>query len=196
MTTTKTHLSLTSALLITVLALCGEAKCAAIMTVFESGQDVVVLGSGSLNLSGLIFLGADANYSLSGFFNGGAAALLIGKGGYAIYEGCSGPSSFGQVQLATANDSLGDLFGIGARGNAIIVPFSYSSGAPLLATSTWKASSITSLGLTPGLYTYMWNTGLVNETLTVNIVPEPSSFCVMGSLLVVAVLGRSRRIER
>jgi hypothetical protein len=195
MSITKSHFNVTSSLLITVLALCAEAKSAAIMTVFESGQDVVVLGSGTLDLNGLVLLVGDAT-SISGMLNGGAAALMIGQGGYAIYEGSSGPLSFGQPQIVTANYSEGDLFGVGARGGAIMVPFLYSSGSPLLATSTWRESSIASLGLMPGLYTYTWNTGIgsTNESLTVNIVPEPSTFCVFGSLLIGIVFRRDRRM--
>lgn len=195
MSITNPQFNVIPALLITVLALCNEAKSAAIITVFESGRDVVVLGSGSLDLNGLYFEAGDAN-SITGRLNGGAAALLIGQGGYAAYAGSSGPSSFGQPQISTANDSEGDLFGVGARGGLILVPFLYSSGSPLLASSTWRESSIASLGLTPGLYTYTWTTGigLMSESLTVNIIPEPSSFCVFGSLLVAAMLRRSRRM--
>jgi hypothetical protein len=189
----NTRFCMKFAVLAASLVLSPRAKCAAVLTVLESGGDVVVLGSGTLDLNGLALLGSDAN-SISGTLNGGSAALVIGEGGYAIYGGSAGPSSFGQSGLFMANDSTGDLFGIGAQGMAIIVPFAYSSGFPMSATSTWKDSSISSLGLTPGTYTYTWATGIgaTVESLTVNVIPEPSTFCLIGAFLIGSVFRRAR----
>lgn len=175
------------------LLLSPRAKCAAVINVLESGGDVIVLGSGTLDLNGLALLGSNAS-SISGTLNGGGAALVIGEGGYAIYEGSAGPSSFGQSGLVMANDSTGDLFGVGAQGMVIFVPFAYSSGSPLSATSKWRNSSILSLGLTPGIYTYIWNTGIGStvESLTVNVIPEPSTLCLIGTFLIGIAFRRAR----
>jgi hypothetical protein len=70
----------------------------------------------------------------------------------------------------------------------------------LSATDTFSGKTFSSLGLTPGTYTYTWGTGGPDHTLTVQIgpVPEPSSALVagFGALAGLGAWARRRRATR
>ena len=118
----------------------------------QAGLNVVVTGSGAINLTGLTYdvtgpqlpqLGPDIAYVAVG-----TPAQLD------LYLGISGPVSFGSGGLANADSSSGDIFGIAGYYSELGVPAGYTSGTPLYGTETFDGATFASLGLTPGAYTY------------------------------------------
>ena len=66
----------------------------------------------------------------------------------------------------------------------IRLPLGYVSGAPLAsASATFSGATLASLGLTQGTYAYNWGSGGSADSLTVNIVPEPTT----GALLALGI---------
>ena len=100
-----------------------------------------------------------------------------------VYDGASGPASFGPGSFPTfGSDYTGLAFGVGGSlfaHPAVVVPHDYVSGAPLLGSSTFAGETIALLGLTPGTYVYTWNGAPgIDDSLTLNIgpVPEPATW--------------------
>jgi hypothetical protein len=68
----------------------------------------------------------------------------------------------------------------------LLVPHGYTSGSPLSGSATFNDATPASLGLTPGTYTYTWNSfplrlSFQDDSLTVKIgsIPEPSTWAMM-----------------
>src|ERR1041385_7840213 len=112
------------------LGITQSARANFIVTINQVGTDVVVTGSGTIDLTGLTFVtsGTLAPNAIE------ASLGIIQMGGnpnLAQYIGIMGPTSFGSGGLFLANTSSGDFFGIfGLTGN-IDVPQGYVSGAAL-----------------------------------------------------------------
>ena len=95
----------------------------------------------------------------------------------------SGPwTPFGTGHFMTWDTSNGDLFALG--GNPVIgVPAGYVSGDPLSANATQNGATFVSLGFTRGSYVTTLANGNLTDTVTINVVPEPTSFgliCLVG----------------
>jgi hypothetical protein len=173
-----------------VASLAGTADAGVIIDVYQSGSNVVASGSGSINLSGLTFVGT---FTSDPGVTPIRANMYVGSGGALdFYSGASGPASFGSGGPTSASSGTGGTFGVNGIGGNIIVPHGYVSGSSLSGSDTYDNTTIAGLGLTPGTYTYTWVsiTGpLVDDSLTVNIasVPEPSSL-VMACMAATAGL--------
>jgi hypothetical protein len=157
-----------------VIASPSRARAEFVFNLSQVGNNVVVTGLGTLNLAALTVgpSGPQDEPNLVPFF----AALTSGSGGpYTSYNGVSGPPNFGTSGSTIPTLSSGDVVGIFGINNSLQVPFGYVSGSPLSDTSTFTDATIGSLGLTPGQYLYTWGTGATADSLTVNIVPEPST---------------------
>jgi hypothetical protein len=167
------------------------ARAGIIITIEQVGSNVVATGSGSIDLAGLTSLGSE-----SGGHTGVApniADVLLGPPVVSTiddYGSVTGPGSFGPGGGTNASPGSGDLFGVAGAFDIIAVPHNYASGTMLSATDTFSGKTLSSLGLTPGTYTYTWGTGGPAHTLTVQVgtVPEPSSVLI-ASCGVLAGLG-------
>jgi hypothetical protein len=139
-----------------------------VVTISEVGSDVIMSGSGSLNVTGLI----EGSVQTAGGINGTLGYWVIGQTNPFFARKFFGsnlnvyPNSFGSGYTAPTSYS-GDTFGIqdGSLGKDIILPLGYTSGSPLSGTATFANKTISSMGLTPGTYLYDWG----NDSITLQI---------------------------
>jgi hypothetical protein len=72
------------------------------------------------------------------------------------------------------------------------------SGAALSDSATWDNATLSSLGLTPGTYTWAWGNGADADSFVIDIkattVPEPASLALLATS--VLGLGTARRLTR
>ncbi len=178
-------------LALAALATRGTATHAGFIITFEQqGSNVVANGSGTINTTGLTYLGS---VSVSPELDPKGALAVAGSAATDnTYTGSiTGPSDFGTGNYIIASSGSGNLAGFGiAQIPEIFVPSGYISGSALSDSATWDSATIASLGLAPGTYTYTWGTGSMADSFVVQIgpasVPEPSSFILLG---VVAAFG-------
>jgi PEP-CTERM motif len=162
-----------------------------ILTFTQVGNNVVATGSGSLNIFNMSLtttgsLGAEVYGSFGTVIAGPQTATPE----YA-YRTTTGPTNFGPgSSYIAATSGSGDIVGVAATAQEIIVPAGYISGHALSNTSTWNNTTIAGLGLTPGTYTSTWAT----DSFEVAIVPEPSSLILLAlTFAAVGLLAWTRR---
>jgi hypothetical protein len=197
--TSSTRMMMACALL--SLTLVGTSRAGFVVNMTESGGDVVATGSGTLDTQSFSSPGFTGTSSILGPQSGTA---IFGTGqsdvfgqNAEVYSPISGPSSFGLGNSALASSATGDFVGVAIESN-LLVPLGYVSGTLLNSTSTWAGQTFSSLGLTPGTYTWTWGSGSDADFFTMNIgassVPEPSSLPLLGIGGVLLVAGvRYRR---
>jgi hypothetical protein len=158
------------------------------VTIVESGGDVVMSASGSLNINDLTLV----NPSAGPFGNGGigvsTATFLLGANGLsgAQYSGfTTAPSNFGPGGPGgTQTSASGNIFGVvkfdGPTGTpSLIVPTGYTTGTVISGSQTFSGQTFSSLGLTPGTYTYTWGSGANADSINVvvggaGVTPTPT----------------------
>jgi len=167
--------SLLFACVVLWLASQATSRAGVIIDMQQVGGDVVATGSGSIDTIELTFVGNTNNAALvwAGFPLGSFAVVggttLVSED---VYSGITGPSSFGSGDQFFATSGSGDVFGVVAN-NVLDLPSGYVSGSPVSATSAWSGASFSSLGLTPGSYTWTWGTGAHADSFTLNIGAAP-----------------------
>lgn len=182
--------------LILSLLLLSESPGRASITIngLETSTGVVFTATGSMDLSGLTSV-STASYESGLNPTLPSTPVIIFGGGYHVdvYTGVrSVPAPFGsQNHLLTDEISSGDKFGIsqftktGDR-PVFLAPLDYVSGSPLSAEMIYPSESLNSLGLYAG--EYVWGLGDAGQTITLTIIPEPSTVALIlvGSLGLVA----------
>jgi MYXO-CTERM domain-containing protein len=186
---------------------CSTARAALVFNFAQVGNDVIATGSGSANLSGLTFRlslgGSQINVDAgSGNFRGGATGVS-----YLVYETVTIPPTgygFNSVGFGPGtgtnnipSSSSGDYFGLTAFNGRLFLPDAYVSETPLSNTTTWNNRTLANLGLAPAgsSFTYSWGSGLNADSLTINIIPEPSSaVAATVALTGLAAIRRRRRV--
>ncbi len=175
----------------------GVAYSDFVFTIQEEGGDVVGTGAGNVNLSGLVTAGSDD----TAFAYMDASGANVAMGSTAVTSGDAwegplnwGPTSFGSGSLISATSSSGNVVALDGGEETILVPTGYVSGTSLSNSATWSGASYSTLGLTPGTYTYTWGGGNI-FTVDVLPVPEPSQY---GALIffALAALVVWRRLSR
>jgi hypothetical protein len=171
-----------------------------IATIAQVGPNVVVTGTGTIDLTGLTLAGiVTAN---SGIIPDGGV-LGVGPpsaGAVDLYTGSiSGPASFGTGGVtAPSSSGSGDKVVLVAP-STLDAPEGYVSGTALSDTSTYDNSTLASLGLTPGTYTYTWNRGPAADSFVIQInaasvVPEPANLSLLAAaVMMTLVAARGRR---
>ena len=140
------------------------------ITMQEVGPDVVLSGSGSVNLSsltsqGILTINTTFINPISGVYGLGTTG-----GGVEFFSGVTLSSypSFGSGTGVDGNSSTGDLFGI--REFGVMVPYPYM-GTNLNGTATFTGTTLTTLGVNTGTYLVQWGISGASETITFNILP-------------------------
>jgi hypothetical protein len=163
-----------------------HAHAAFIITLIQSGGNVVATGAGTINMAALAPGSLQNN---SGFINPSFGVLGLGAAvaqpnDEQAFAGISGPSNFGAGTGVTASSGGGSFVELAVIGDAIDVPVIYASGTALAGTATWASATFASLGITPGTYTWTWGTGPNADSFTINAVsaaPEPGSLILFGA---------------
>jgi hypothetical protein len=150
------------------------------LTIYESGSNVVMTASGTIDLDGLTLVESSVGPFMGGGLGPFSATFVMGaNGGYGkTYSGfTTTPSNFGTGGGAGATSTSGDIFGIftqGAPPYFLIVPTGYTSGTNISSTQTFTGQTFSSLGLTAGTYTYTWGSGK-SLSVVVGGTPGPTS---------------------
>jgi len=149
-----------------------QAQATFIASIEQVGADVVASGSGAIDLAGLSL---DGTGSSTAAIIPNAGLLNLTTGSPNVYSGLSGPTSFGSGGPTVASSSSGDLVGIlGFFPANLFLPQNYASGNPLSATSTYNNATFATLGVTPGIYTWTWGTGMHADSFSIYAgVPVP-----------------------
>jgi len=175
----------------------------ATFTLAESGGNVVGTWSGAFDLTGLSVTnsGVYSGYVYNSTGVGIGFNTAVGPS-TSTWDQYDVPMSFnaglstgaqGAVFTGTfafADSGNGDYsgfivdFGTGA-GALLLDGAGYTTGAPRSGSSTWNSTTLAALGL--GVGTYVWNYGVNNSSITVQInpggaVPEPGEWAAMGIL--------------
>lgn len=176
----------------------GPAFAALTFTLTETGGDVVMVVSGSLNTTALtpISLTTCGTGAVLGIFNASPAIICTNDGTVAFYNGISGPLDIGPSAIPTFGSSAsGDavfLFG-GFSGvpAGIGVPVGYTSGTSLSAANTFASATLASLGVTPGTYTWTLGSGATADSIVVNAgaTPAAASIPTLGEYALMALAG-------
>jgi hypothetical protein len=169
--------------------LARPAAAAFIVDIAQQGGNVVATGSGTIDLAALTACcGSNPPPGVNAVL--GRLSLGNGVSGEA-WAGNSfhGPGSFGGGGLFQATSGTGDHVEMAGQNSFLAVPTGYVSGTALADSATWNSATISSLGLTPGTYTWAWGSGADADSFVIDIAaastPEPVSL----ALLTTAILG-------
>jgi hypothetical protein len=180
-----------------------NARASYVVTFQQVGSDVIATGNGSMDTTDLTFGAANPNQPaiVVGFFgivSLGSASPTGDPISFATGS-ITGPTSFGSGLFFAATSGSGPIAGIEGVTEQLNVPENYVSGTTLAtSTDTWSNQTFSSLGLTPGTYTYNWGTGPHADTFTVQIndgvaAPLPPAALSAVPLLAALLLFKKRR---
>jgi PEP-CTERM motif len=193
---TRTIGGITMVRLLAFACLCLVPKTARaefVITIQQSGNNVVASGSGSINVSALHLDGPGV---AGPFIQADTAILYLGAPASSIenYSGITGPTNIGSgASTVIGSSGSGSFIGVRGVNDAILLPSGYVSGSTYSDSATWGNTDFTSLGLALGTYTWTWGTGPTADSLEVAIVPEPSSFILLGVVAAGALAYSLRR---
>lgn len=182
------------------LSMTPSAEAAYVAAFEQIGSNVVATGSGSLDVTSLVYSGPTLP-DTGLLIPDNAFIIIAGQNPtpnttYPLITGEEGPTSFGSGAAVTEpTSSSGNVVGISGLFRVLIVPLGYVSGTPLgMSTAEWDDANFASLGLTPGTYVWTWGGGGANAdtfTLRISSIAEPASLPLFGAGL--AALGITRR---
>jgi PEP-CTERM motif len=161
------------------------AQAGYVVDLTQEGPNVIATGSGPIDLTGLTFVsgGDHSGPEVTPYDEDPLnVSILTGPLGQLlhIYEGLTGPASFGTGDGGAANSASGDFVGMDGA-TYLYVPEGYVSDSPPSDAATHDNQTFSSLDLTPGIYKWTWGTGPnQNFTLVIGtVVPEPATWAMM-----------------
>jgi hypothetical protein len=163
------------------------------VTLNQAGPNVVATGSGDIDLTGLSSFGSTfaspEMYPAHGIMGTGPSGTVD------VYTGSSGPASFGPGFGGFPSTTSGDSVFLEDFGLGIDVPQGYVSGTSLSSSATYSGT-LASLNVTPGTYTWTWDSGANSYVLKVvpaTSAPEPGTLALLGLGLMGVGLARRKR---
>jgi hypothetical protein len=157
------------------------------VTIVESGGNLVMSASGSLNINDLTLVSPSVGPLGTGGLGVTSATFLMGANvAAAQYSGfTTSPSNFGPGGGGVSPTSTsGNIFGVvkfdGPSGTpSLLVPTGYTTGTVISSTQTFSGQTFSSFGLTPGTYTYTWGSGANADSINVvvggvGVTPTPT----------------------
>ena len=179
------YVALAGATTLLLLVAPGRTHAAFLLTLSQSGANVVMNGSGSLNTTALTLQGSGAffNDNLGPSAAFAVAGTTLGTGGASGYTGLTVvPTSFGPGGPALASSTTGSIAGVAGFNKTLFAPTNYVSGTVFTDSATFNNTTLAGLGFTPGTYTFSWGTGANADSLTVvGGVPEPSTWTLLAA---------------
>jgi hypothetical protein len=168
----------------------GQAKAVLTYNIFESGGNVVVQTTGSLNLAGATATGSPENCGKNGLFSSSSAIICTGPDVIVNFYSITGPTSFsnGGATLAFGSSSSGIPTQLQGNISILGLPGTYVSGVPIVSSSTFTGKTLASLGFTIssgllGSWTLNGTTENIFACLgTDPCAPPPSGAAVPGPL--------------
>jgi hypothetical protein len=145
------------------------------VTIVESGGNVVMSASGSLNINDLTLVNPSAGPFGFGGIGVSTATFLMGTNGInaAQYSGfTTTPPNFGPGGVGGSQTSVsGNIFGVIKQGPtapySLLVPVGYTTGTAISSSQTFTGTTFSGLGLTQGTYTYTWGSGANADSINV-----------------------------
>ena len=165
----------------------SSASAPMVVTINNSGSNVVMTATGTVNLSGLTLVSSSFGPLGQGGLGISSATFITGpNSGYgSTYSGfTSVPSNFGSGSGGANSSGSGDVFGVifdMAPPYLLVVPSGYTSGANISSTQTFNNTSLSTLGLTDGTYTYTWSGGSL-DVVVGGPAPTPTPTPSTGSV--------------
>jgi hypothetical protein len=177
----------------------GEAKAILTYNIFESGGNVVVQASGSLDLTGATPNGAYYCGANGGLYNS-LAVICTGTdpGSSQTMFGITGPGSFvGSALLFPASSVTGLYTFLSGYTNQFDIDPAYVSSTPIVSSATFNGTNLSALGFTTTGLIGIWTLNGTSESIQV-IVGAPAA-AVPGPLPLLgagAAFGWSRRLRK
>jgi hypothetical protein len=180
-------------------SLAGSAQAALLFSIAQVGADVVVTGSGSLNLGSVDASTGPGSGTPWVYLNMNSIGVgPTGAGnGYTVYP-TSETGGFGGGSYFPADSASGDLFGFAGLAGpySLMVPSGYVSGAALSGSATYNNKTLADLGFTAGDSLHVsWGTSPNTDSFTATVVPEPHQYAMVAGLGLVGI-GLWRRHAR
>jgi outer membrane autotransporter protein len=112
----------------------------------QSGADVVITYSGSVDLTGMTFVGAE---SISGYVTPSTVQYFSSSGAFSsLYSFVPAPgTAFGPGGPVSPNSVSGQDFGVNFPSSLVYVPSGYVSGSALSGSMTFTGATLSSLGI-------------------------------------------------
>ena len=190
-----------------LLTTASAADAAMILRLEEVGGDVVVRGSGTINLSGLTLKASLNDYdNIFTSIQLYAGPATIGDGVVDQWSGMTGPSTIGTDDsvFIPADAGAGSLFGVvsddtsdpgATRLPLLVLPRSYVSGAALSGTTQFNSQTFATMGISPGTITWTLPTA-DTVTITTDAEPVPAPLGVASAAAVFSYIRRLKQNTR
>ena len=176
-----------------------QSQAELLITMYESGSDVVVTVSGSIDdLTGTTLISTQSD-TLRNLIRPERSQVVFGESvtqSYNIYNVGSVPVDFGTTfALDASSSTVSSNFLVRNTSGNLFLPTTYVLGTEMSGTATYAGQSFASLGITPGTYLWTWT----GDSVTLNIgsgpapVPEPGTWAAAALLAGGAAFMRWRK---